>query len=81
MKRFGLLMSLILLVSLLFLGVPADKAYAQNPVITLSPNPGSPAAPIVVVGLDYTAGDGGYPVYIEWDDNSAFTNPKVITQV
>ncbi|UCH43387.1 MAG: hypothetical protein JSW16_02270 [Dehalococcoidales bacterium] len=81
MKRFGLVISLVLLVSLVFMGTPADEAYAQNPTITLNPNPGSPAAPIVVVGLDYPVGDGGYPVYIEWDDDSAFTDPKVINPV
>ena len=63
MKRLSLLVTLTLLLTLVLVGVTADKAYSQaRASITLNPESGSSA--IIISGKGYFGGE----IFIYWED-------------
>ena len=71
MKRFGLLVTLTLLITLVLVGATADKAYSQvRESITLTPESGSSA--IIISGEGFFGGE----IFIYWEDEQIPTVPS-----
>lgn len=71
MKRLSLLVTLTLLLTLVLVGVTADKAYSQvRASITLNPESGSSA--IIISGKGYFGGE----IFIYWEDEQIPTVPS-----
>ena len=71
MKRLSLLVTLPLLLTLVLVGITADKAYSQaRASITLNPESGSSA--IIISGKGYFGGE----IFIYWEDEQIPTVPS-----
>ena len=71
MKRLSLLVTLALLLTLVLVGITADKAYSQaRASITLNPESGSSA--IIISGKGYFGGE----IFIYWEDEQIPTVPS-----
>ena len=71
MKRLSLLVTLTLLLTLVLVGITADKAYSQvRASITLNPESGSSA--IIISGKGFFGGE----IFIYWEDEQIPTVPS-----
>ena len=71
MKRLSLLVTLTLLLTLVLVGITADKAYSQvRASITLNPESGSSA--IIITGKGFFGGE----IFIYWEDEQIPTVPS-----